>query len=406
MRLIKNLASIVLTMLLLCLAITTCFGQNASTKSTTDAIIDSIKKYLNNKSQTENCVTLSYDPLTPINLYYYDSEIKSDVTINIDSVSMLIKSGVFVDINIFSGKRQFTNQRADIDISSRRFGKSDFLYNIKNHDESIKFQDVISGIFYNSYVPEDGFYWITPSHNSLILAKDVSLNTVFDLRLYTDALGLFGGSPNGLAQTDAIFKKIMNRANIKNSYVTLFNYIKFDFNAQKFDSKNKSIDSAHFSRTALLQKSFLNVEAVSNIFTVGLGHKSLDIAYLDIGAGVGNGLLAKKVDTITVIAPDYFFKGGVSLQPSDNVGAELNVEYINQYSPQTDFQNINKEIQNKQTSFWKFGAEIYWNPFESKAGRVFGKFSYFIANDHDDSQNHFVQLQFGYSILLSSVSKK
>ncbi|MDT3401708.1 hypothetical protein [Mucilaginibacter terrae] len=387
--------------ILLCFITSFCSVTNAQDSVYRAKFEEYIK---DNNDKHQPVASLRYDPNKKINLNY--GGIKSNITIRVDSISFLVKDGYIIDINVYSADNSFSNSNSPIDITSRRFSKNDRLQGLLNRDEYIGIKDVFQWKFYNNFAVDDGLYWLTPTNKEIVLKRNVGINNVLDLRLYSDALGLFGGKPNAIAQTDARFKHIIYKYNYRNSGVFIpGHYVKVNFNAAKFDSQLKYADSAKFSRSKLLQKSYISAEVAVNLISGWAGKKSLSSLYLDAGVGLNMGYLAKKVDTVSVTTPNLFFEAGANLKTSDNIGADLYARFIKQYSAQTNFTNAAGEIQNLKKNFWKLGAELYWNAFENKANRLFARFNYFVATDHVDSSNQFVQFQFGYSVLLSSLAK-
>jgi hypothetical protein len=326
-------------------------------------------------------------------------DFKTSLGIKIDSVTIQIKDGYILDVHAYSGDKQFTNQFSPIALNARRLDKTrDFLANPRDDNEGIIFQEILLHDSLTSYYPEDGFYKFTPAVNKLVLYRKTGVNTILDLRLYTDALGLFGKEPNGVIQTDARLKQFLSRSNGNNGGVFWTEYMRLNFNASKMTNMGKYVDSAHFSRTSLLQSSFLNADVALNIVNGWLEFKSLNFWYVDGGAGVSEVNLARGADTSIILTTNIFAEAGVDLKPSDNVGFTGYFRCIDQFSPQTDW---NKN--NLGHLFGRFGAEVFWNPFDNKANRVFARMNYTFATSKNDTKNSFFQLQFGYSVLLSSL---
>jgi hypothetical protein len=194
---------------------------------------------------------------------------------------------------------------------------------------------------------------------------------------------------------------MLNNCNVKEHGSFFVHYLKVNFNASKFTENNSFIDSAHFSRTALLQKSQLSAELALNIFTGWLDFKSFSDYYVDGGTGFNMARVARSGgDTSTVLASNWFVEGGVDLKSSDNIGFNGYIRFLDQFSPQTDWGN------NSQGHlFFRVGAELYFNPWNNTANRLFARCNYTFATSKDDDKNNFFQLQLGYSVLLSSLFK-
>ncbi|HTI91438.1 MAG TPA: hypothetical protein VL727_12670, partial [Puia sp.] len=323
---------------------------------------------------------------------------KTGRTILIERISLLLKDGYAVEVQMFSGGRKFTNSSAPVTISTRRFAHTDFLVNVKDDKEYVKLQEVLSYDAFNSFYPDDSLIWLTHLHQADTLAKNVGVNSVLDLRLYTDALGTFGNTPNGIVQTDARFRQYLHRLNVKNTGLFLGQYLKLNFNASKFDKAQSYVDTSHFSRTALIQKAFINAEFAYNILNVWLEKKSVSIFYWDIGGGIGVTNLATVKDTSYVTTQNLYSEAGVNLRSSSNVGMDLYGRTTLQYSPQTSFHD-----QAGALWFFRLGGEVYWNPFGDQANRIFSRINYTFCTTNAEKKNQFFQFQFGYSVLLSKL---
>ena len=353
----------------------------------------------------EQVGVISFSDTIPVHLYVKDPNThkmkKTGRMITVERVSLLLKDGYAVEILVFSGRRKFTNTKAPVTISTRRFMQTEYLLNVKNLDESVLLKEVLSYDAFNSFFPDDGHVWLTHSQPSDTLAKNIGVNSVFDLRLYTDALGTFGNTPNGILQTDAHVKQFLHRLNVANTGLFLGQYFKFNFNASKFNQGQNFEDSSHFSRSGLMQKAFINAEFAYNILNVWVEKKSISIFYWDIGGGISVTNLAGLKDTGNVTTQNLFSEIGVNLQSSSNIGLNLYGRTTLQYSPQTPF-----ESQGNALWFLRFGGEVFWNPFGDQANRIFSRVNYTFSTKHSEKQHQFFQFQFGYSVLLSKLIGK
>lgn len=362
-------------------------------------LIDRMKNAAN--SEKENVGVIEYDNTIPAILYIGNPRKKTGRTILIDRVSLLLKDGYIVEIQVFSGQKKFTNELAPITVNATRFSKKDYLQNENDKYEFIVLQEVLSFTSFNSFFPNDELIWLTPSHKADTLSKNVGVNSVLDLRLYTDALGILGKTPNGIIQTDVRFKQFIHRKNRGNSGKFFGQYIKFNFNATKFDSKRNFEDSSNFSRTGLMQEAVVNAELAYNIFNDWVEKKSLSSVYVDIGGGISISQLARLKDTISITTQNIFTEGGLNLRSSSNIGIDVYVRAILQYSPQTDFND-----QARALWYLRFGGEVYWNPFGDIANRIFGRVNYTFSTKNIEKKAHYSQIQLGYSVLLTKLVGK
>ncbi len=318
-------------------------------------------------------------------------------TIDIDNVIILTKDGYIVDIQVIAGNKIFMNEDAPIALTSERFGKKDALYcNSSKDAQCIYTNEIFQYISYKPYIPDNANFTLNSNDNIHTFYKGVDLNTIFDIRLYTDGLATFGGQPNGLIQTDAFFSQIIHRNNIRNTGIFLLNNFKINLTASKFDSKVGYTDSANFNRTSLYQRSWLNTDIALNVINGWLEKKSLSSWYIDIGAGISLSNLAKSTDTVTITSTYLFIEPGFDFKFGDNFGTLVSSKIMWNYSPQIEF-----DRQGGERIFFKPSVGLFWNPLGNQANRIFIRGIYNV--DTRDKVNSFFQLQFGYSLQLTSL---
>ena len=394
------------------------FGQGKtpadSTKAKDSAIsnissrLDEIYQMLKaaKADEREKTGILRFDTLRPVTIYTANGK-KTSTSILIDRINIQIQDGYILNIEIFSGNRTFTNTRSPISIDGKRFSRTgkyyDLLQNKHNKDEFIILQESVIYEPLSGFAPEDGLLHLTRKNAFDTLSKNVGVNTVLDLRLYTDALATLGDEPNGIFLTDLRFKQFLHRKHYINSGMRILQYLKVNLTASKLDSKYSFVDSSdQLSRSQLMQRSKFNAELLMNLYSSWLGRKTLSTYYLDAGAGFSNVNLARSKDTITIKTQNLFLEGGLNLKSSSNIGFDFYVRGIVQYSPSTSF---NK--QDSASRFLRFGGEVYWNPFGDPASRIFARITYTKGLNSFENRHSFSQVQLGYSTLLSkAIGKK
>lgn len=382
----------------------------AKIESTLDKLSAIVAKSKNDKQTVGTlCLWKKQIPL-------YNKSGVTDELLDVDSVTISIIDGYInaVSVKVNSNYKNFTNDKAPITLKQKRFTKEDRLHNtlIKNKDEYIILTDVFDfpGDL-KSFIPDDidaVLTPLTPEKSCVSLTKSVDVNNILDARVYTDALSAFGKEPNGLIQTDLKFKHILNRTNWRDNGFIWLNYVKLNVTASKFDSKNSFVDSAAFSRTSLLQKSRVSAEGVLNLFTIWIEQKSLSKFYADFGGCINIGSVARSKDTVSVTSRNLFTEVGVNLKLSNNIGCELFGRVFWQTSKSTDSTLLGKKDipQNDERRFFKIGGEIFWNPFQDPASRIYARLNYIFTNEKVDPKNDFLQVQLGYSVLLSKLLSK
>ena len=379
-------------------------GKIAKIESTLDQILQKLKKQESESKQFTGEVCLIGN--LSVNVYKNKGGQQSitestQEKVKIKKVTLLIKDGYILDINVYSDKdEQFTNGKAPITISTRRFSLGDSLRSTSLKNRAIILRDFLQYKPNNTFAPEDGFITLDASKKCDSLFRNVGLNSVLDFRVYTDALGLVAKEANGITQSDIRFKQILHRQNIPNRGTFFGHYFRFNLSTAKFDSKLNFTDSANFSRTLSQQKSWLNFEGAYNLMTTWIERKSLSTFYADLGLGINTFNLAKSKDTSTVLTQNVFAEMGLNLKSSDNIGFDLVTRVWVNYSPQTNFND-----NNIAKWFWRVGGEVYWNPLNERAGRLFGRVNYLMPLYTSEKKDHFFQIQLGYSILLTKAIK-
>ncbi|HTI93011.1 MAG TPA: hypothetical protein VL727_20575, partial [Puia sp.] len=90
--------------------------QQVSTKL--DALIERINNTAS--AQKQQVGVISFSDTALVHLYTRDKK-KTGRTILIERISLLLKDGYAVEVQMFSGGRKFTNSSAPVTISTRRF---------------------------------------------------------------------------------------------------------------------------------------------------------------------------------------------------------------------------------------------------------------------------------------------
>jgi hypothetical protein len=335
----------------------------------------------------------------------YDGSTNSG-KLTITNVRVCIKDGYVVNIEVL-GKDEnddeikFTNARAPIPLLSERMSQ-DILAISTGGSLYIKVGDFFDMNAMKRYVGKDEYFVLDDANRTHTFYKDVSLNSVFDIRLFSDALGVFGGKDNGLVQLEFVSKTIIHRKNYFNTGIFYpFQRFKFRINASKFDSKlaYTPLDSS-FNRTSLYQKSWLSTEVSTSLGNWWLEKKSLHNMSIEVGAGINLSNVAKKKDTLSATSIYFFLEPCIELHPSDNVGIDIYARFSWHQTPQIDGLS---EIHKGTRYVFSPSVSIFWNPSGNEAGRIFGRARY--TTEFEDRQKGFFQLQVGYTLLLSQLAK-
>lgn len=345
----------------------------------------------------------------------------------ISKVTIVIKDGTVYDIKVYgtlgNSYEFFTNGRCPIDLKDKRFsinGDKLVLTIIENNTQGSNKKTLymyLKDVLYlepgKNYVPDDAEFTLNSDKKKQHLSKSVGINSILEIKLFSDLLAVFDKKPNGLVQSDIYFKQIIHKANIWNRGIYLFNNFKFNLVFSKFDSQDQySMLDSSLTRSKVLLHSRLNGTVAFNLINGWLYRKSPSNFYLDIGGGISTSDLKDSLKIYTVTSPSAFAEIGLDFKNFDNMGVSLSQRLIAEWSPgMKQFNNykfntdqVDKQIYDNQRFFSKTSILFYWNPLSNKSSRIFGRFNLFI--DNQDFKNLFYQAQFGYTLLLSNLTKK
>lgn len=317
--------------------------------------------------------------------------------LDIDEVIVNSKNGYIVSVQVVSGGDSYINQNAPIEISAKRFGRMDWLTNNRTQTK-VLLRDFLSYLEYTGFGPSNDNFRLTRENADHSFKKNTGIDNIFDIRLYSDALGIFGAKPNGLVQTDVYFKHYLHRANIRNTGIYLLNNFKFNFNISKFDSKLGYADSSGLKRIDLIQKSWINADISANLANGWLSNRSLSSWFVDVGFGLSATNVAFSKDTSATTSTLTFIEPGIELSVAKNMGVLLSSRIFCHY-------NYKKSIQENNGAEWFFRPHLnfYWNPAGKDGSRIFGRVIY--TSKTKTSSNDYFQVQFGYVLSISELSK-
>lgn len=323
-------------------------------------------------------------------------------SILIDSVIVRIESGEILQIQVFSKNKRFTNTKAPILVISKRFTKIDRLYEDGKTGNFIILNQVLLYASYKSYFPNDDNYVFNSENKKLTLTKSSGINSLLDMRLYSDALGVFGGKSNGLVQTDISGRFAVGHIIIPNSGLRFFKYIGVNLTASKFDSKVATTikDSTEFNRTKMLQKSWLNANVYTTLLGGWLAKGSSDTWGVDLGAGFDLSQLGDNVDTTTTVSTYIMYRPYVDFKLSDNFNFNISCTALWHFNKDTEKLNDQK----RDKVFFQPQLGLSWSPKGSPNSRIFTRVKY--VREKANTNDEYVQVQFGYSLLLSGVVNK
>jgi hypothetical protein len=225
-----------------------------------------------------------------------------------------------------------------------------------------------------------------------------SLNQFLNVNVYTDLLGLIGGKPNGLIQTEVSSHIISNTANIKYTDIVVNNYVEPYMRVSKFDSKFSSLDSPYYAkgpggkdtvnRTYLNQIAYLQAGVKANLLKIGIGiNQEL---YLNLGVDInlvsGDSIKSYKKDiTFFNWYPELIYK----ITRLNNFGMEASLKLLKQrLGGSAPFVN------NSAETIFNPTVSLFYYPDNDDTQKIYLRFSYY--DNRGDGKYNFAQFQLGY----------
>jgi len=339
--------------------------------------------------------------LYDIQLFVTDKNNNEFLFENIIPISLLRATTLFPKNYLFFKTVTSNNKDTSLDINeylNYRIKLSDVLVYIPNPGDN--------------YVPEDltlefptKTNGVPDNNNNSIKYKvnqNTSLQNIVELRTYTDFLGLFSDSPNGIVQIEGkadFFVLPFNYLNISMSFLKRISPF-VQFSKIEKDVRNLNLISINNSTSTIknpleiLEKSYLkmglNLSLISyriqkefpfdlNFYGTAkyqisdvLNKDSIHVNYKSLGLGVGVAFEFKRYN---------------------NFGFIYSAEFTN-YNADS-FNEIEGIINPKRFWVFKNEAEVYYFPGETKQQAVFLRLKTF-NNSTKNNNETFYQLQFGY----------
>lgn len=333
----------------------------------------------------------------------------------VDRIYLTIREGFIytIEVELEGFNKAFSNKRAPIGLTPRRFqSQNDRLYidkNTTNNGYYIIAQELIRLKEWKSFLPEDLTIRYEPKSGEtkkiFTLHRNSGINTLLDIRLYADALALFGEEENGLAQTEIKFKQLLHRSNFRNRYLFFAQYFRLNFNFAKFDSRYQYLNSDNFAKANLIRQQYINAEIALNLAHGAIGYKSSNRFYIDAGAGVGGVKVVQNVsDSISTTSTNLFLEVGSNFMIGGNAGIDVSFRPIRMFNPiiKEHFADLNSRFFN----YLRYSGELYWNPFNDNNSKLFARINYIEPTQSFFKRDGFLQVQIGSSLLLSNLIKK
>lgn len=333
----------------------------------------------------------------------YKDSLIPDSTVNIKEVRIEVKQGVIVHIEVRTEENiNFSNGQAPIEIKKIGDKRCDYLRaEVSAGQINIKICDFLRCDEDEIYLCEKDKFTLTENESTKKLYRSTSLNSIINVRLYTDMLAALGDEGNGLVQTEADYLGVLHNSNFPNFNAYFFRYLTVNFQLSKFDSEfSTTFLNSEFSRKKLLQRSKIKTEVGISLISGFIEPKTNNLLSFDLIAGVNLSNVSEPADSSekTVSLPYWGFKPSLMLMESDNFEFKVSLDYVWQYNPELD-NEVYGSVMNV------FTPQLYasWHPEKDPSNQIFARVKYsYIAQE----KLPFWVFQFGYSLKLSELIKK
>lgn len=330
-------------------------------------------------------------------------------SITIDKIELKVVDGCFYGVKVFINGDVYLNPSAPIAVTNRRLNKSvDYLFysdSNKTKKDSIKFQLLIKeNSNFKPYCPQNIDKVIIDKENlSYTLKKDLSLNSLLDVRFMSDALALFSDEANGIVQTEVKSKFILFRGNWANTGLFFANYLNIKANYTKLDSAFKTINLLEYNSAEILQKSIFSAEIALNAVRCNFfNFKSPHKFYTDAGFSFSSNEIQNDDIKSTINSYCFFIETGINLKLYDELDLNINNRFIRLMSPET--KEYNGSLTENFINFNRMTFDLEYHLNKPKTKKLFLRLNYFRPiNSLSVSDNQFTQIQIGYSKLFTDL---
>lgn len=385
--------------------------------------------------------------------YFYDNDNKvTNVKFKFKKIDVEIKDGYFYDIRVFveddyKNTHVFANAIGISLLFYSQFGdqKKLLIYQYSSRKEQavneytdeelkklcIKVTDVMSYTYRtgNHYIPHDLILELpakdtkghpTNERNTATyqIKQETYLEKIVELRTYTDFLGLFGKSDNGLIQIEGkakfyLFpypfhflwsKRIMGQIEYLPSLSPFINYSRLDDNSRYVDMTD-TLNLGNFEiekKISLIEKRYLSMGLEAEILK--WQHKNAPIRisfYGVVNYNISEIRLADEIQNVKSCGYGLGFH--LSTQRFNNFGFSHKTE-LTKY----DYKNFNDYINLAIPNFiqiFKNEAEIFYHPNGNPNQSIFTRLAAYNYSGKNNNEA-FYQFQFGYKFAVGARTVK
>ncbi len=348
-------------------------------------------------------------------LYKETKDLKKETQLKVEKVKIDIKDGNIYDIRVEgvmydNRKVVFTNY---LPIAMIKFNNAkDYKLipiELEIKDLYVSLKDIISYDYETgqNFIIEDDNINLYPNDRVREIYANNNLKTLVDFRVYSDALGLLNETPNGILNFEGNSTFFIRPIPVFRGYNYLIKKVNTNISYSRFDDDEKAIsfENSFFSKTDLIQRSFLSGSATLDFFERQeakffpmiwsvKGRVSFDLTKVDQENMVNEESQAKNTTTV-----GWGFGLGMKTKRFSNFGVSGSV-FWDRYE---NNDALNSTIHIETYSF-NTDAFFYTKKYEEDA--IFLRLNYTIGRRETPSNNNFLNIQFGYKAELNFKSKK
>ncbi|SFC80683.1 hypothetical protein SAMN05421747_12919 [Parapedobacter composti] len=327
--------------------------------------------------------------------------------ISIDSAVITVSEGVMEHLQVYTADgRSFYNTKSPIPILTleRRF--DDQLINPQDGSKIL----LKDAVYFEAerrfnYFPDEQSITIRNSKDSTGTVSAVgtetlfarnNLNSLVNLQVYSDLLGVFGDQPNGLIQFEANTKLYLHRANYPNTYIfapldAIEPFFHFNRIESKFDTINVS-STNEINRLELFRRYTYAVGLDVNLFRADW--RPSNSFEVKAGYMYSSSNLVIGEDKIHAALHTPYIEAVLKSKRLNNFGFDLRGRYLWQKLNPNEF--IGNDEWNRLVSF---RANLFYFTDKQKADKMFLRFINYL--NLSDRKQDFSQLQLGFSKAVS-----
>jgi hypothetical protein len=325
---------------------------------------------------------------------------------NIEQIELFVEDGMLRDARIETKEGIYFGLKSSKHLLGKHATDKLVFENLQNREEVYPFSKLVlylPNLNNMNYIPEDDIVPLTKKGDKKALVKDTDLNSLIDVRVYSDFFGLIGVEGNGLVQTE-IFSEIgYGTIPIPGTELYVFNYFKPYINVSKFDNDFRSqtitdtipgltgdfgIDRMQFN-----QLSFLQLGVESSILRLRYKQHTFDFLTAGVDYKYSNVFDSTSLSKSTLNGLGWTVGVGVQLKEFKNFGIDFSLKGYWQR-----IMNSEVKLNNIYEPYVLVSLGMFYYPKGNLNNAIFLRFS---NTSSTLEEGYYSQLQFGIKSKLS-----